>query len=539
MAEAPATAPMEEETLPEECMDTRRFQDEHKFPATGTGKTTMLKILRKMPGKAHKEILASLPIGTDSVKGTALMKLLDTNKALERAILDYRCEAVKTFNAECRAAEAEAVDEAVAAKETIDDGPLPYPPTGRSAKVVKGVMRERDDLLDVARSRFGDDLEGETSLAHVLANKLMASEALEDKKLIEEIYAHRDARAKAHRETLSSAGGRIGRDGRTLGSAAAPTLRAGAVSWTDNIGKNATAALAAALQPLDETSPPSDTAAWDASAATVSSAAGRTYTGMQCYARASKKNMLRTKVSALYVYAPKGKGWAPRKPSLEGLDAKVKRGEAARRDLEKLEPKRLYSLAKMVYNHGLCEIRRDKDALIEALVESNMPAVNPQKHGADGFESASSKRFRRAFEGDALRRSNVRRSLEASQRLLAPPSEERGRGGAAVATSVRATRARLDRKNVLTLCVEEFSLAPDQAPPTRAMPLLHRYFCEPAFEPRVGYDPVQHCTCCRRYYIDVGGKVCCEHDWISRGGLVSIRNNGACESRRVSFLGAF
>ena len=104
MAEAPATAPMEEETLPEECMDTRRFQDEHKFPATGTGKTTMLKILRKMPGKAHKEILASLPIGTDSVKGTALMKLLDTNKALERAILDYRCEAVKTFNAECRAA---------------------------------------------------------------------------------------------------------------------------------------------------------------------------------------------------------------------------------------------------------------------------------------------------------------------------------------------------------------------------------------------------------------------------------------------------
>ena len=50
-------------------------------------------------------------------------------------------------------------------------------------------------------------------------------------------------------------------------------------------------------------------------------------------------------------------------------------GEAARRDLEKLEPKRLYSLAKMVYNHGLCEIRRDKDALIEALVESNMPAA--------------------------------------------------------------------------------------------------------------------------------------------------------------------
>ncbi|CAH0377146.1 unnamed protein product [Pelagomonas calceolata] len=522
----PEPAPMEVETPPEEeeeeeveCDYPGRFKNKHKYPATGEAKSTMLAILRKMKRDKHTRVYASLTGGITQ-KQNALMELLKSDKALERDILDHRRKAIKQWNKERRA-------EDKAAAGVVDAGPVPYREAGEGLDVVAGAMRERADLLAAARERFGEELK-----ASVLAQKLLASEAQEDRELIDKLLAHRKARYAAWRETLS--GDRqlrnLGDGPRTAASAGPQVIRAAPVNWSDAAGDKGTKALEEALDPLDETPPLSDTATWDAIAKTVSAAAGRDYTGKQCYCRASGEGYLHAKLPDAHIYDPSMKNWRPRAMEhllrAAGLDESIPCGKAALEAdaFKEVSTKKLYERLGDAYNLGAHAIRGDRDKLIDALVEADMCALDPCENGATSFKRASSVWFQRALNSEMLPRRKVLASLEASEARLESPSD----GDDLVRTDA-AVYGRLSQKNLMCLCFREFALEPHEAPSTRMAPLLNEYFFRPPYEPHVKYDAAQDCTCCLGLYEDNGFATCLEHAHDVQLGCCAIRNNGACE----------
>ena len=520
----PEPAPMEEEPPPEEedeeeeCIDPTRFRNKYKYTPNGSSKSNMLRILGKMTEAKHKNIYASLT-GSTSKKADALMKLLDTDKALERDILDHRRKDVKKWNAVCRAEEK-------AAQGIVDDGPVPYPQFGEGLQVLRGGLRERADLLAAARERFGEELDTQE-----LGQKLLASEAQEDRELIEKLLAHRNARVEAWRNSGKGMTLRDGSGGeaRAAVSAEAQTKKADGVSWSDEAGKKADTALVEVLEPLDVT-PPRGDAKWDAIAETVSSVAGRSYTGEQCRGRASNEGYLRVKLPDAHIYDPSMRNWRPRAMErllrAAGLDSKVLCGKAALKAeaFKGVPTRKLRDRLGDVYNIGTNDISGDRDKLIAALVEANMCALDPRDHGATRFEGASSARFRRALNVELLPRLNVLKSLEASEARLESPSD----GDDLVRTDA-AVYGRLSQKNLMCLCFREFALEPHEAPSTRMAPLLNEYFFRPLYTPHVKYDAAQDCTCCHGLYEDNGFATCLEHAHDVQLGCCAIRNNGACE----------
>ena len=523
MAEAPppGPAPMEVETTPEEqeekCMYADRFKNKHKYAANGsrTSKSFMLAVLSKMPSARHKKVYASLTGGITK-KQNALMELLKSDKALERDILDHRQKDVKQWNKERRA-------EDKAAEGIVDAGPVPYREAGEGLDVLAGGLREREDLLAAARERFGEELK-----ASVLAQKLSESEAQEDRELIKKLLAHRKARYAAWR-----ADGLKGRNGRSLTSSTAQTTPFDASSradWSGAAGEKGTKALEEALDPLDETPPLSDTATWDVIAKTVSTAAGRDYTGKQCYCRASGEGYLHAKLPDAYIFDPSMRNWRPRAMQqllrAAGLHSTVPCGQAALKAdaFKEVSTKKLYERLGDAYNLGAHAIRGDRDKLIAALVDADMCALDPRKNGATSFVRASSVRFQRALNSEMLPRLKVMASLEASEARLESPSD----GDNLVRTNA-AAYGRLSQQNLTCLCFKEFALEPHEAPSTRMTPLLNEYFFRPPYKPHFEYDAAQDCTCCRGLYEDNGFATCLEHDHGVQLGCCAIRNNGACE----------
>ena len=518
MTDAPA--PMDEETLPPEeeedetCMYSSRFDNAHGYSATGTTASTLLKICRK----ANPDVV---PKGDPPRRAKSQLakfeKLLDSEDGakLKAELLRYRRRAIKKWNKERRAEEK-------AAAGVVDDGPLSYPEFGSCLHVVAGALRERDDLAAEARSRFGEEL-----YAQALGQRLLASDAQEDKELIGKLVAHRNARSNAWRKKLSGGDGRKGRDGRTLGSAVAQTAALDASSradWSGAPGKKGTEALEEALDPLDETPPLSDTATWDTIAATVSVAAGRDYTGTQCYCRASGQGYLHAKLPDVQVYDPTMGNWAPR--NVSSLVAAVDREHFTREAIEALSTPELYERAADVYNLGLRPLHssRDREALIKLLLEAGMCAVDPCKNGVPDFERATSARFRRALNVEMLPRCAVLASLEASEARLESPSD-----GDNLVRTEAAVYGRLSQQNLMCLCIKEFGLASYETPPKYMAPLLNEYFFRPPYQPHVEYDAAQDCTCCHGLYEDNGFATCLEHAHDVRLGCCAIRNNGACE----------
>ena len=536
MAEAPAPAPMEVETPPpeeeeEECMHKEAFKKVRGFPASGDGTSTLLAICRKMrPALVPKADPHPRHRRTKSVL-EKFDKLLGSDRGAELKVelFRYRRRAIKQWNKERRAEE-----KAVAG--VVDDGPVPYPESGESVDILAGVFRERSDLAAEARGRFGDDLRGFTNLAQSLGQQLLASEAPEDIELIKKLYAHRDARYAAWRKTRSSADGRKGRDGRTLGSAASQTRRKAAnVNWSDEAGEKGTKALVDVLEPLDVT-PPRGDAKWDAIAETVSTAAGRDYTAEQCYGRARNEGHLRAELPEAHIYDPSMRNWRPRTMQqllrTAGLDSKVLCGKAALKAgaFKHVPTYRLEDRLRDVYNLGTEGPRGDRDKLIAALVEAEMCAVDPRANGATRFERASSPRFRQAFAAEMLPRVNVLKSLRASEACLESSSEATRRDGwDDLSRTNAAIYGRLLKQNTTHLCFLKLGLASYEAPSTRMAPLLNEFFFRPLYVPHIIYDAAQDCTCCRGLYEDNGFATCLEHAHEVQLGCCAIRNNGACE----------
>ncbi len=522
MADAPPeTAPMEVETPEEEEEEEEEceypgFPAAHGFPVTGETTAALLAIcLKANPAVVPK---GDPPKHTKS-RREKFAKLLDSEDGakLTAELLRYRRRAIRRWNAKCRA-------EAKVAAGVVDDGPLRYPEYGEGLNVVTGALRERQDLAAKARSRFGEELN-----AQELGQMLLKSNVPEDKDLIKKLYEHRAARAAAYRETLSGAGGRIGREGRTLGSAAAPNKRADAVSWSDAAGEKGTKALEEALEPLDVT-PPRGDAKWDAIAVTVSTASGRDYTGTQCYNRASGEGHLRAELPEAHIYDPSMRNWRPRAMQqllrAAGLDSKVLCGKAALKAgaFKHVPTYRLEDRLRDVYNLGTEGPRGDRDKLIAALVEAEMCAVDPRANGATDFERASSARFRRVFKAEMLPRCAVLKSLEASEKRLESPSD-----GDNLARTQGAVYGRLSQQNLTHLCFHKLDLEPHEAPPSHMASLLNEFFFRPLYVPHIIYDAAQDCTCCRGLYEDNGFATCLEHAHEVQLGCCAIRNNGACE----------
>ena len=529
MAEAPTSVPMEtEETAPgeeedEACEEPKRFFEIHKFYASGMGDSNKLLIYKAMVGaKKYKELPSNY-----KARKEAFAALLKSDAGLERRLLEHRHDAIKRWNKKVRAEAAAAndADDDAEDDDGVDDGPLRYPEFGESIDVIKGVLRERDDFLAAARERFGEELK-----ASVLAQKLSKSNEPEDRDLVAKLIAHRDARSKAYRKALSSARGRKGRDGSALGSTAAPTaMRADRVSWSDAAGEKGTKALEEALEPLDET-PPRGDAKWDAIAVTVSTAAGRDYTGTQCYGRASHEGYLRAELPEAHIYDPSMRNWRPRAMRqllrAAGLHSTVPCGKAAlKADAFKgVSTSALYERLRDVYNLGTKFIKGDREKIIAALVEADMCPLDPRENGATSFERASSARFHRTLLTETMPRIRVLASLEASEARLESPSD-----GDDLVRSNAAVYGRLSQQNLACLCFKEFDLEPHEAPSTRMAPLLNEYFFRPPYKPHVEYDAAQDCTCCRGLYEDNGFATCVEHDHGVQLGCCAIRNNGACE----------
>jgi uncharacterized protein YdhG (YjbR/CyaY superfamily) len=528
MTDAPA--PMDEETLPPEeeedetCMYSSRFDNAHGYSATGTTASTLLKICRK----ANPDVV---PKGDPPRRAKSQLakfeKLLDSEDGakLKAELLRYRRRAIKKWNKERRAEEK-------AAAGVVDDGPLSYPETGESTKVLEGALGERDDLLAAARERFGEDLN-----PRQLAQKLSKSNASEDRELVEKLIVHRNARAKAYRESLSSAGGRTGRGGRALGSSTAAPKKATRASWIDAAGKNAATALAAALKPLDYT-PPEGAEEWETIAKTVSSAAARVYTGKQCYYRASDAGLLKSahpqfKVGDVHIYAPQ----VLTARNMSSLVAAVDRKHFTREAIEALSTPELYERASDVYNLGIRPLREKRKDLIQLLLDANHCAVDPRKYGVSAFERANTPQFRRELRSQIIARSNVQRSFVANEARLGPPSAALPQSGAdAIALNVGASRTRLAARKYTAWSKNAFGLEPGEEPPNSAHSDLRRYFLEEIWEePEPGvFDPKRQCACCHRLYIDTGGKVWIEHfHGDDEEGLAVARDNGGCRDPRL------
>jgi len=524
MAEAPPGPVVMEETPSEDDEEVEceypGFDKAHGFPATGGAASTLLAICRKMRPAVVPQ--GDLPKRAKS-QLQKFKKLLDSDSGpqLKVELLRYRGRAIRRWNAKCRAEEK-------AAAGVVDDGPISYPEVGEGLNVIAGALAERKDLAAKARERFGEDLNMQE-----LGQKLLKSTASEDRELIDKLLAHRKARVEARRKALSSAGGRIGRYGPLASTTSQTATRLVVVSWSDEIGKTADDTLKKALDLL-EYMPPEGAEEWYAIAATVSAAGGRTYTGQQCYGRASKEKMLCPKVSAVWTYQPDSPHWTPRTPLLAGLEPSLPRGAAARPDLEQLSPDELYYLVGNLYNHDMNQLLGDKDACIEVLIESNMPAVDPRKHGATAFERANSKAFRNAMRGELLGRLAVAKSFEATrQRLEGPENARPANGQDEVSRTVAASRKRLFANKALLAYRSKYAPGPGEDPPKTEMSFLVGHFTEAPYAPHDVYDAAQDCAICLRLYEDTGNKVFCEHAWDVINELVAIRENGACRDRRT------
>ncbi len=525
MAEMDVTSSSDEEEGTPECMFASRFSRAY-FPATGTAITTMMAICQKM----DKNLIPKGDGANDKQKNKSrkekFEKLLESDPKLKSELLRYRRRTIKRWNKDRRA-------EAAANEGKVDDRPLTYPTVGRGASVIAGVFVELPKLAAKALLRYPDADEMVLRAQKVLDSAATGDE--EDEAIIKEALAHRDARVAAWRNsgngvTLRDGSGGVARAG--VSAEAQTVYRAVVADWSGATGETASAALAAALEPLDHT-PPEGDEEWDAIAETVSTV-GRTYTGMQCYNRACTKKMLRPKQPPVWSYQPDSSHWRPRKPLLDGLDPSLPRGEYARSDLEQLSPKELYYLVGNLYNDGIYKLWYDKDACIEVLIESNMPAVDPRKRGATAFERANSKAFRNAIKAEVLARNAVKKSWEATrQRLEGPENARPADGQDEVARTVDASRSRLFRKKALLKYREKFAPGAGEDPPTREMPVLVGHFTAAPYMPHDVYDAAQDCAICLRLYEDTGKRVFCEHAWDVINELVAIRENGACGDRRT------
>ena len=112
MADAPVADAEREAAMPPEkplsedeaCIDPGPFKRDHGYAPSGTGKQTMLKILKAMGKEGlEKTTLALLPKGGDSAKSHWLYEHLDSNAALKRRLLKYRHDAIKVWNKDRRA----------------------------------------------------------------------------------------------------------------------------------------------------------------------------------------------------------------------------------------------------------------------------------------------------------------------------------------------------------------------------------------------------------------------------------------------------
>ena len=275
----------------------------------------------------------------------------------------------------------------------------------------------------------------------------------------------------------------------------------------------------------------------DAFAVTVSTAAGRDYTGKHCYWRASNEGYLRAKLPDAHIYDPSIDGWRPRDMvtvlRAAGLDKSIPCGKAALKAdaFKHVSTTALYDRLRDVYNLGTKLITGDREKIIAALVEADMCALDPREHGASRFERAGSARFRGAFRDELLQRLNVLASLEASEARLESPSEATRRPGwDYLSRSNSAIYGRLSQKSLTCLCIQNFALEAYELPPTSLAPCLNEYyFFRPLYEPHVEYDAAQDCTCCRGLYEDNGFATCLEHAHDVQSGCCAIRNNGACE----------